>query len=581
MNQTTAKQQNSSSKLFAVPDQKNELVCPQCSSPNNRKHGLDKHGKQKYKCKDCKRTYTKHSEYISPSEIPVNLSCPSCGSLNLIKRGFNRGKQQYGCKDCKRIFLPNPKRTSLEIPEVFDFNNDIWKHEQLGRTNTVPHRQEKYYNFSAISQIWLKDYAKKFIYHSHDKTLGTCSYYLDTFKDFSRFLSKQGYFKSIEEITRSVILDYIADLEKRKLSSNTKSHRIYQLNTFFVTGKLNKWFNLDPTYLILKEDYPKKTKTLPRYIPEEVMRQLNCYLDDLPELILRMFLIIQECGLRVGELCQLPLNCLRHDGNNQWRLQFMQWKMKKEHTIPISVELAKVIQEQQDYIRQYLPDNFEYLFCRFAKGGTQKPVPQVFQAQTFTYHLNKIAKKYNIKDASGKRWHFQSHQFRHTVGTRMINSGVPQHIVQKYLGHETPEMTMTYAHIHDQTLRKEIEKYHESRVVNFQGETVELEETILSSNSDLEWFKKNVQARALEHGYCARPKVLGDCDIPGFDGCYNCPHWRTNKNFIPILQDTLERTNKVLEKARNCGWELQVKKNEPIQHNLERVIASLEAETNE
>jgi integrase len=27
------------------------------------------------------------------------------------------------------------------------------------------------------------------------------------------------------------------------------------------------------------------------------------------------------------------------------------------------------------------------------------------------------------------------HQFRHTLGTRLINSGVPQHVVQKLLGH--------------------------------------------------------------------------------------------------------------------------------------------------
>lgn len=160
----------------------------------------------------------------------------------------------------------------------------------------------------------------------------------------------------------------------------------------------------------------------------------------------------------------------------------------------------------------------------------------------------------------------------------MINAGVPQYIIQRYLGHESPEMTMVYAHIFDKPLRKEVEKYHESRVVNVKGETAKLNETILSSNEDLEWFKKNVQARALEHGYYARPKVLGDCDIPGFNGCYNCPHWRTNKNFIPILKDTLERTNNVLEKAKNCGWQLQVNKNTPIKENLERVIKTLEAD---
>ena len=202
-------------------------------------------------------------------------------------------------------------------------------------------------------------------------------------------------------------------------------------------------------------------------------------------------------------------------------------------------------------------------------------------AQSFGRCLNKLSLDFNIKDNLGKIWNFQSHQFRHTVGTRMINAGVPQHIIQKYLAHESPEMTMVYAQIHDHTLRKEIEKYHETRVTNFQGETVSLEETILSADNDLEWFTKSIQARALEHGYCGRPKLLGNCDIPGFDGCYNCPHWRTNKHFLPILKDTLERTNKVIEKARNCGWELQVKKNEPIQHNLAKVIASLAGDSHE
>lgn len=172
--------------------------------------------------------------------------------------------------------------------------------------------------------------------------------------------------------------------------------------------------------------------------------------------------------------------------------------------------------------------------------------------------LNVVESIYNIEALPCIRCiNFVLHN---TVGFRMINNGVPQHIVQRYLGHESPTMTQVYAHIHDQTLRKEVEKYYESRVVNFQGQAIEVSSTILDGNDELEWFKNNVQARALEHGYCARPKVLGDCDIPGFEGCYNCPHWRTNKNFLPILKSTLERTNNILKKAQDFGWNLQVKK---------------------
>lgn len=257
-------------------------------------------------------------------------------------------------------------------------------------------------------------------------------------------------------------------------------------------------------------------------------------------------------------------------------------KMKKEHIKPISQELANVILEQQSYIRANLGTSFNYLFCARKQGGSRDfTLPKIMSAECFINNLKRLAKQFSIKDKSGKQWNFESHQFRHTVGTRMINLGVPQHITQRYLGHESATMTMVYAHIHDETLAKEIERYHESRTVNFQGKTIELKETILSSNEDMEWFKKNVQARALEHGYCARPKVIGDCDIPGFDGCYNCSHWRTHKKFIPILKDTLERTNKVLNKAQNCGWELQINKNKPIKDNLEKVIRSLEENNNE
>ncbi len=286
--------------------------------------------------------------------------------------------------------------------------------------------------------------------------------------------------------------------------------------------------------------------------------------------------------MRVGELVALSFDCLIKDNSKNNFLRYFQFKMKKEHIIPISQELSDAIIEQQQSIQRQLGNSYQFLFAATRKSGNyDKAANTHLSATAFRDAMKKFFKDKNICDSTGKLWNFHPHQFRHSVGTNMINNGVPQYIVQRYLGHESPTMTMVYAHIHDDTLRKEIEKYHELRVVNFQGETVELEDTILSSNDDLEWFKKNVQARALEHGYCARPKVLGNCDIPGFDGCYNCPHWRTNRNFLPLLQDTLERTNKVLEKARNCGWELQVNKNEPIRHNLEKVIKSLEVQGNE
>jgi integrase/recombinase XerD len=148
--------------------------------------------------------------------------------------------------------------------------------------------------------------------------------------------------------------------------------------------------------------------------------------------------------------------------------------------------------------------------------------------------------------------------------------------VQKLLGHESPEMTMRYAYIHDETLRKELDKFHKNRVIDITGQIVSLE--LEGNPQDLEWFTKEICAIALPNGYCGRPKVLGDCDIAGDVGCYLCPHFRTNKTFLSVHKDQLESIDKVLAKAYKYNWQLPIKKNEPIKQNLKLIISTLEAD---
>jgi integrase/transposase-like protein len=563
-----------------IDEQGREIKCCKCQSRNYIFGGKTKDGIQVYKCRDCGSKYI-----LDLLRGGKAFKCTCCGGNNCYRTGTAKtGKPVAKCLDCaKRFTVGGDYIASLIAPVKFDFNHDVWKTEHLGYEKGV-HNHNKL-NFGYIEQPWLKYYFKKFILYLSSTRLafGTLIGKIGYIQTFSRFLTSIGYSQEFEGINRDLILQYFAYLKTNKYSYSQHTHCISTLKTFFETGILNHWFQVDPA-LIRPEDWLKQPKRLPRFIPEEVMKQLNQHLDGLPEPVMRMVLVDIECGFRVGELLRLKFDCLKSNGKGEWYIQYQMYKMNKEHTKPVSNELAQVIQEQQAYIRQVFDNKFDYLFCgraRSTKSGEFLPEPKLMTSTSFIGYLKRLAQQFDIQDNLGKPWNFQSHQFRHTVGTRMINAGVPQHIIQRYLGHETPTMTMVYAHIFDETLRQEIEKYHESRVVNFQGATVELEETILSSNNDLEWFKKNLQARALEHGYCARPKVLGDCDIPGFDGCYNCSHWRTNQNFLPILKDTLERTEKVIEKARNYGWELQVSKNEPIKHNLEKVIKSLEEQGNE
>lgn len=100
-----------------------------------------------------------------------------------------------------------------------------------------------------------------------------------------------------------------------------------------------------------------------------------------------------------------------------------------------------------------------------------------------------MAYECTIVDREGAIFRFHAHAFRHTVGTRMINNGVPQHIVQKFLGHESPEMTSRYAHIFDETLKVEFTKFKEKLVTNH-GDVLELNNDNEVDDVDLQWFKK-------------------------------------------------------------------------------------------
>lgn len=347
------------------------------------------------------------------------------------------------------------------------------------------------------------------------------------------------------------------------------------LNDFFTLCSRNGWADIRDKVLFYKEDYPRLKKPLPRYIPQEVLEQLNQHIETLPESVMRMVLVMQEAGMRIGELCRLKFDCLRQDSAGDWWLNYYQFKMKKDHTISIPRELAEVVQEQQNYIRNNLDLSFEYLFCARRMGTNRfMPLNKPMNPSAFTDYLKRLITTNNICDASGKSWTLTAHQFRHSVGTRMINNGVPQHIIQRYLGHESPNMTATYAHLFDSTLKKEIAKY-QGRTVNISGQVLSAENPELET-SDLQWFKRNVQAQALPNGSCARPIIKGAC--PHANACLTCGDFRTTLEFLDQHKEQLEQTEKIIEKATANNWQRQLEMNEQVKTNLENIISSLESD---
>ena len=490
----------------------------------------------------------------------------SCGMYNQGTTMQMDGQQRARVTPRDSAYIGTLRQVFLVLERAYDdrpeHEKDVWDLRRMS-IPVSPSLSDTTLNFSSIQQLWLRKAAKTYLqYCLAIYADGTCRTRLQSITCFSEFLSQEQPKATAKAITRKLLLKYLSYLPQR-LSIATRKGNVINVRTFLEVAARERWLPIGSGQMIYDEEVPQPPKPQPRYIPSAVLDQLNRHLGNLKAPWMQLVLILQECGMRLSELLGLPLDCLTQDARGTFYLRFMQGKMKREHTIPVSQEIAWIIQKQQETVRGGQPPS-TILF--------PNPRGRVYKQSTFTQRINRLAYNHEIRDGSGKLFRFQSHQFRHTVGTRMINLGVPHHIIQRYLGHLGPEMTSRYAHIHDATMKEKLSEYLQGTLVDVMGKTVP--ENGPLDTGDLQWFTRNVLAQALTNGYCAIPVVAGPCPHP--NACLNCAHFRTDISFLEIHKTEIRETERVIAKANANGWMRQIEMNEQKRTNLFNIITSLE-----
>ena len=452
---------------------------------------------------------------------------------------------------------------------------DIWNLEQMLPKEATQDRIRNL-NFSGINQPWLKDIAKKYLrIRSISNSRAQLKLDLQSIVKFSKSLSMTGEYLSPSQVTRKEFLDfndYISDY-----SASSKIAYISCLKLFLQKASIEGWGIEDRVYVI-NGDYPKVDRTaIPKAIPEDVLSRLEELRSEMPADLGRQITILLGTGMRIVELTLLKFDCLKKDAAGDFILTYTQPKMNDWHSIPVSKEVSDAVILQQKitldwFLKRGNTTTPEYLFYG-RRGKSQHWEPKPLCTSTVRANLINFAKKHKIKDSNGKDWLFHPHQFRHTFGTRLVNNGVSQTLVQKFLNHKSPEMTARYARISDQTLKEEFIRAS-GRLVNIYGKAVD--DTGVNSN-DLQWLKRNILAQALPNGYCGLPIVKGGC--PHANACLSCTHFRTDETFLPEHKKQLCETKKIIDVAKANNWIRQTDVNEQIRERLEGIISSLEEPT--
>lgn len=429
------------------------------------------------------------------------------------------------------------------------FQKDIWRTiEDLG-LEVNQHQKVLTMSFQAIEQDWLKLLAKLYVLVRSQRKLSPMYLRNDVFY-LTRFsqLIQQKSISSPEQINNQLFEEFDYYLRSLKISPRSVSLHYMTLINFFNLYRQEGWLEVN-TYWFkgkYKNSTPKNDEI--EYIPEEVWQQLDEHLHHLPEPIQRMVVVIRGTGLRIGELLNLPLDCLRQR-SKQWRLRFLTEKYQTVDELPICAELVVVIQEQQEYIKQQFGDSYDKLFGSNDGSHHYKPAPRIMNIDTFNRWLNKIAQSYNVCTTDGQLWHFRSHQFRKTLATVMTNAGVRDLIIQKYLRHRSPDMQNHYKHLLKQVLGDEYrELMKETKFVDSTGKLVA---THKPKNPITELLRRKMYQITTQYGECHRPILKSPCQT--VNACWRCEHWRTSTDDLTALKDDIQRVETELEIATSLG----------------------------
>ena len=447
-----------------------------------------------------------------------------------------------------------------------EFGRDVWLMRRLGRPGN-----EKL-SFEKIPQPWLRDLAKRWVRGrlAAELNLETVRRGVRSLSRFGAFCARTGV-GSLAEVDRALLERYLADLHAELSGRQRHNDHIGQLNSFLQAIRQHRWDGtITANALIFADDYPKRTALVPRVLAEHVMAQVEqpSNLDRWDNPAFRVVtMVLVRCGLRVNDALRLKVACVITDAEGAPYLRYVNHKMKREALVPIDEEISAEVTGQQERA-----GSSPWLFPRPMKNPDGR-----FPSSSGTYReaLYRWLQHCDVRDEQGRPVHLTPHQWRHTLGTRLINRDVPQEVVRRLLDHDSAEMTAHYARLHDTTVRRHWEA---ARKVDITGKSVTIEQD--GALSEAAWAKQRLgrATQALPNGFCGLP-VQRAC--PHANACLTCPMFLTTVEFLPEHHKHREQVHRIVSSAERRGQARVAEMNRQLLTNLDRVIASLEEEASQ
>ncbi len=235
--------------------------------------------------------------------------------------------------------------------------------------------------------------------------------------------------------TESDIQNFLSGLSERASSIARKASA---LRGFYKFLMLEKIITTNPTKNI---ELPKRTRPLPKLLSvDEIDLLISSAGDIKTSTRLRAMLeLVYASGLRVSELCELPMTAILGDH------LLIHGKGAKERMVPMHAGAINALNKWLDTRGDI---DSKYVFPGTGQSGH-------ITRDGFFKILKKCAVLSGIDPTR-----VSPHVLRHSFASHLLSGGANLRAIQTMLGHEDISTTQIYTHVLPDQLRETVEKYH-------------------------------------------------------------------------------------------------------------------------
>jgi integrase len=240
-------------------------------------------------------------------------------------------------------------------------------------------------------------------------TEASAHYYQCTGRHFLNFLdAAYPRVRTPRQLRRDPhILDWLALLRSRKppLAKLTYSHYVIRLRR--ILDEL-AWTQGIPflARLVRADDIPRPDDCLPRPLTLEYDQLIQRELLRRDDWASNALLLLRHTGMRIGECLDLPLDCLRTTGQDQWAIHVPLGKLRTERLVPVDAFVRAIVHRLQLLRSQDARSSDSFLLAR-SRGRARV-------GRELRITLHQTAADVGIKTR------IVPHQFRHYAASRTM-----------------------------------------------------------------------------------------------------------------------------------------------------------------